>query len=243
MAGDFHATLDAYISATRAGDSEAYARCLAPEVSLYGSLTGTRLHGIAAVKGAFTAGGAILGFQHIKGFQVYGHGPEVALITPIQRPQDAEPFGFLTLLRMDDQARIVDIRLLWDPRRALLESSQREAPPTRPEVAFFFELFNAGNPEGILALLSPDVRYFGTLLGHTATGGAAIRDILALARETLAIVRLTPLQVFGHGDHLGVLVELMNTRGAVAQGVFGFVFESDGKVAEVSILWDPRPFL
>jgi ketosteroid isomerase-like protein len=241
MANDYQATVDAYIAATRAGDADAYARCLAPDVLFFGSLTGVQLRGVSAVKGAFLAGGSILGFQFIQAFHVHGYGAEVALITPVQRPQDPEPLGFLTLLRMDDQARVKDIRLLWDPRRALLDTSPQHSFPIRSEVASFIQDFNEGNRSALLARVAPDVRYFGTIGGQHTHGPAAIEKVLDLARTSLGITRLVPLQRYGHGDHLGLLAEFHTHEEASTLGVIGLVFSPEGLIQELSVLWDPRP--
>lgn len=243
MTADYQRVLEAYIAATRAGDVDAYARCLSPEVTFFGSLTGARLHGIGPVRGAFTAGAALIGFQHIRAFEVHGYGAEIALITPIQRPQDVEPLGFLTLIRMDAQGLVYDIRLLWDPRRALLDLGAGEPPVVRPEVGAFFRHYNEGELEAALAMLAPEVRYFGTIVGQASMGVATVRGILASARDTLGITRLEPLQVFGRGDHLGVLAAFTGRGGALSRGVLGLSFDDRGRISELSTLWDPRPFL
>lgn len=240
---DYAAALEAYIRATREGNAEAYVKCVDPDATFYGSLTGVKLHGRAQIQGVFQAGAAMLGFQHIRAFHVYGHGPEVALVTPIQRPQDPEPFDFVTLIRFNEQGLAWDLRLLWDPRRVLLDTGGREAPPVRAGITAFYEAFNRGDDQAILDMATPDIRYFGSLIGSASIGLAPIRAILRSARDTVGIAGLQPRSVFGRDDHLAVLTAFQGRDGHVGEGVFGFTFDAQGHIQELSAFWDPRPFL
>lgn len=93
-----------------------------------------------------------------------------------------------------------------------------------------------------MALVDHDLRYFGSVFGHDAQGIASYLGIYRGAKRNLGIQKHVPRRVFGIWPKVAVLVEIhwAPPRHGMVEALWEMTFNTEGRIRELSILWDPR---
>lgn len=104
----------------------------------------------------------------------------------------------------------------------------------------FFDTHNGSDEKAHLALLHPDVGFYGAASQMRSTGFASYLGIWRGAKG-LGVRRAVPLRVYGLWPEVAMLVRLEfdPARGRDVDSIWHFAFAPDGRVRELSILWNP----
>lgn len=236
------ATFEACLDAVRRGDAAGFAARFTPEAEGFCSLAGA-VAGAGAFGGALEAARQRLPDLEVAPVRTYGEGPELAARLRLGAGgRDGEG---VWAFRFDPAGRIERLVCLWDPAE-LLPAEPATLPPAAAEaVAGYFRTYNAGDEDAHMALLSPELVYFGAVSRMTAEGLETARGIFRSARTRMGLKRFEALRIFGTGPHLAVRVAIHGEgpAGPTEEGIWAFRLDARGRFDRVSILWNPGTFL
>lgn len=235
-------TFDASLAAVRQGDAAAFERCFSAGAEGYGREAGG-LQGPSAFGAALKALHARLPGLRIELLRTYGEGPEMAArMRLLAEGLDAEG---LFAFRFDPDGRIGRLIALWEPLDRLDQGLALLGPGERAAVESYFRTYNEDDEAAHMALVSPDLVYFGAVSRITAEGLETARGIFRTAHDRMGLKRLDPLRVFGAGPHLAVLARIhgAGAGGPTEEGVWVFRLDARHRFDRVSVLWNPGTFL
>lgn len=236
------ATFEASLEAVRRGDAAGFQAGFTAEAEGFCSLAG-------AVAGAGGFGAALSGFRRrlpeleVTPVRTYGEGPELA--ARLRLGAGGRVAEAVWAFRFDPAGRIERLACLWDPAE-LLPSDPAVLPAAAAEaVAAYFRTYNAGDEDAHMALLSPELVYFGSVSRMTAEGIETARGVFRSARSRMGLKRFEALRTFGAGPHLAVRVAIHGEgpAGPTEEGIWVFRLDAQGRFDRVSILWNPGMFL
>jgi ketosteroid isomerase-like protein len=236
------AAFEICLDALRRGDRAALEASLAPEAEGYSPLHGP-LEGARPVGASLARLMALAPGLEIAPVRTFGEGPELAARAHF-RAAGRETDGILAF-RFDPSNRITRLLVLFDPARvtegpeAILDH-RREA-----RLVAYFRTYNADDEDGHMALISPDLVYFGSVSRMTAEGLDTARGIFQSAHARMGLKRFDPLRLYAGGDHAAALVQVHGSRpgGPTEEGVWVFRFDAEDRINRVSVLWNPGALL
>ncbi len=115
-------------------------------------------------------------------------------------------------------------------------------PMLRSVIDAYFAAVNARDEAALLGLLAPDPVYFGSLGGVTLTGRDPMVGLLRAVGGRYADFRQTPGPTYGIGPEVA-MIGVLSADGFDVPVCWTFRFDADGRLARVSTLFDPDPFL
>lgn len=232
---------EACLDALRRGDRASLEAGLAPEAEGYSPLHGA-LEGAGAVGASLARLTELAPGLEIAPVRTFGEGPELAARARF-RAGGREAEGILAF-RFDPGNRITRLLVLFDPARlaggpeAILDH-RREA-----RLVEYFRSYNADEEDAHMALISPDLVYFGSVSRMTAEGLDTARGVFQSAHARMGLKRFDPLRLYAGGDHAAALVQVHGSRAdATEEGVWVFRFDAQDRINRVSILWNPGVLL
>jgi len=115
-------------------------------------------------------------------------------------------------------------------------------PAQLDRIQRFFATHDAGREAEHMALVDPDVSYYGSVFGREARGQAAYLGIFRSVHRDLGIARRRPVKVFGQWPEVAVLVEFhwAPPREGFVEAVVRLGFTPEGRIRLIQVLWDPR---
>jgi ketosteroid isomerase-like protein len=236
------ATFQACLDAVRRGDETAFENCFREDAEGFTSLVG-ELRGPAAFAAALKAlHGRLSGFR-MEPVRTYGEGPEMAvrmrLLSEVKETEGVFAFRF------DPEGRIARLIVLWEPSELLDTAPGRLNPALGAAVEAYFRTYNDDDEAAHMALVSPDLVYFGAVSRMTAEGLETARGIFRTAHDRMGLKRFDPMRVFGTGPHVAVLVRIhgVGAGGPMEEGIWIFRFDARNRFDRVSVLWNPGTFL
>lgn len=236
------ATFETCLDAVRRGDEAAMRNCFREDAEGYTTLGG-ELRGPESFAGALRAiHGRLPGFR-MEPLRTYGEGPEmVARMRLLANGKEAEG---LFAFRFDPEGRIARLIVLWEPSELLEVEPSRLGPALQAAVAAYFRTYNDDDEGAHMALVSPDLVYFGAVSRITAEGLETARGIFRTAHDRMGLKRFDPMRVFGTGPHVAVLARIhgAGAGGPTEEGIWVFRFDAKNRFDRVSVLWNPGTFL
>lgn len=246
--------LDAFFHAYAAGDEQAFLALQAPEMTFFGSLIRSTVRGPGSTLGVFKAMRESVGLRLITPLETFGDGPELAVLTRFEgeggHPVTEAVLGF----RFDEDHRLSRLAAYWDPGAflqakgggevAVRERLEDKDPRVQRILGAYFASFNAGDEPAHYRVIHPDLDFFGSLSRVRSQGMASAQGIFRAVRGSLGITHFTPLRHFGDWPELAVLLDMAHPqRGLSARSLALFRFGEDERIRELSVLWNPLPFL
>ncbi len=235
-------TFEACLAAVRDGDGHAFQACFREDAEGFSSLAGD-LKSPAAFRAALMGLNGRMPGVTIAPIRTYGEGPEMAARMRLSA-KGRESEGIFAF-RFDSECRIARLIALWDTASLL-----GGAPPRLPKAAdaavqAYFRTYNEDDEDAHMALISPDLVYFGAVSRMTAEGLETARGIFRTAHERMGLKRFDPTRVFHAGPHLAVLARIhgLGAGGPTEEGVWVFRMDGEGRFDRVSVLWNPGTFL
>ena len=236
------AAYEACLDAARRGDRTAMEACLAAEVDGFDPLHGQR-SGAAAVAESFAGLAKAMSGLRISPIRTFGEGPELAARARLGAA-GREADGILAF-RFNPSNQVTRLIALFDPAR--LTGAPEAILDHRREgrLIEYFRTYNTDEEDAHMALISPDLIYFGSLSRMTADGLETARGIFRSAHARMGLKRFDPLRLFTGGDHAAVLVQVHGARadGPTEEAVWLFRFDREDRFDRVSILWNPGALL
>jgi hypothetical protein len=225
------ASLDAYLRACEWAEEDP-SRWLSPDLHAFDGHTGHSHIGAGAHLSLLRAR-----LEERPGLQAqvlrrFGGGPELALLMDVGGEEQLWAFRF------DDEGRVEHISILREGGPGTL------AAGCATVVDGYFRTYNEDDEEGHMALLSPDLLYFGSVSRITSVGLPTARGVFRGARESMGIHRLRTGRWFGRDHDAAVLVKLAKEDPVApeADGAWIFHFDAAPRVDRLSLLWNPEGF-
>lgn len=236
------AAYETCLDAVRLGDRTALAACLGPEAEGFDPLSGQRV-GAADVASSFAAFAEALPGLEIEPLRTYGEGPELAARARL-RAGGREAEGILAF-RFDPSNRITRLFALFDPARITGAPEAALDHGREGRIVEYFRTYNADDEDAHIALMSPDMVYFGSVSRMTVEGLGTARGVFQSAHSRMGLKRFDPIRLFPGGDHAAALVKVHSARagGQTEEGIWLFRFDAGHRFDRVSILWNPGAFL
>ncbi|HJW09642.1 MAG TPA: hypothetical protein VJ483_08420 [Holophagaceae bacterium] len=226
-------SIEAYLRACEWAESEDLQRLLAPDVQTFDGHRGRWHEGIAAHQAALRAQAEERPGLQFRLLHTYGQGPEVVAKVSLGPEEGLWAFRF----REDG---------LLERITALHESKGKDLAPGCDEaIEAYFRTYNEDREDEHMALLNPDLVYFGSVSRLTAVGLPTARGIFRGARDIMGVHRIRRTRTFGQGRDAGVLIRLAKAdpKAEEAEGALIFHFDKHAKVARLSVMWNPEGFL
>lgn len=236
------ATYQACLDALSRGDRSALAALFSEDVEAYGPLSGPKAgRDEAAEAFARLAHGASR--VEVAPVRTYGEGPELAA-KAVFRADGRETEGILAL-RFDAGGLITRLILFFDAARIGFPADAALDHRREERITAYFRTYNADDEEAHMALISPDLVYFGSVSRMTVEGLETARGVFQSAHARMGLKRFDPLRLFVGGDHVAALVQVHGARagGPSEEGVWVFRFDALDRLDRVSVLWNPGPLL
>ncbi|HET8901856.1 MAG TPA: nuclear transport factor 2 family protein [Holophagaceae bacterium] len=236
------ATFETCLGAVRRGDEAAMRSCFREDAEGYTSRVG-ELRGPAAFAAAIKALHALLPGFRMEPLRTYGEGPEMA--ARMRLLADGKEAEGLFAFRFDPEGRIARLIVLWEPSELLDAAPGHLDPALRSAVEAYFRTYNDDDVAAHMALVSPDLVYFGAVSRMTAEGIETARGIFRTAHDRMGLKRFEPIRVFGTGPHVAVLARIRGAGagGPTEEGIWVFRFDAKNRFDRVSVLWNPGTFL
>lgn len=238
------ATLDAVVNSFLTGDEAAFATCFNPDVLWFGTLTGTDVRGIGALRGVLRAFRDVAKPRALRSLRLFGVPPAVAMLGEFD--VDEGVMEVVQVLRFGADRRIARGHSIVDPRPLLMGPRPKAPGPDAPALArvhAFFRAYEAGDLAALVAMAAPRLEYLGTQEGLTEEGLAAVIHRFVEARTKGGIERLVPLKYYGMGPQAAVLTAFQGPGGRPsAEGILHFRFDEALRVTHFSVTWDPADF-
>ncbi|HJU84518.1 MAG TPA: nuclear transport factor 2 family protein [Holophagaceae bacterium] len=228
--------LQAFLQACETGDESPLAPHLASEVDSFDGWTGRRHRSPSSLGLVMRRWRERLPGLRCSLAATYGEGPEI-----VARVELGSPVGDIPSLwafRFNGAGRVERLGLYLDQGPAL-------EPGCVATLEAYARTFNEDQEDAHMALLSPEVLYFGSVSRMTAVGIPTARGVFRGAREVMGVHRFDLQRVFGRGRDAAVLIRLVRERPVPneAEGVLVFRFGPAAEVEQISILWNPAGFL
>ncbi len=235
-------TFEACLAAVRNGDAAAFHNAFSGEAEGYSSLAG-ELKSAAAFRAALMGLNGRMPGVAIAPVRTYGEGPEMAARMRLSA-KGRESEGIFAF-RFDANCRIARLIALWDPASLLGGPSPRLPKAAEAAVQAYFRTYNDDDEDAHMALISPELVYFGAVSRMTAEGIETARGIFRTAHERMGLKRFEPTRIFHGGPHLAVLARIhgIGAGGPTEEGVWVFRLDDQGRFDRVSVLWNPGTFL
>ncbi|MFN8010771.1 MAG: nuclear transport factor 2 family protein [Holophagaceae bacterium] len=115
-------------------------------------------------------------------------------------------------------------------------------PMFRSVLDAYFAAVNARDEVAMMGLLAPEPVYFGSLGGVTLSGRDPLVGVLRAVGGRWADFRQTPGPTYGHGPEVA-MIGVLSADGYEMPTCWVFRFDPAGRLARVSTLFDPEPFL
>lgn len=236
------ATFDACLAAVRNGDGAAFQDCFREDAKGFSSLAG-ELKSPAAFRAALMGLNGRVPEVALEPVRTYGEGPEMAARMRIaSRGREGEGvFGF----RFDASGRIERLIALWDPAQVLGGTPARLSSTVEASVQAYFRTYNDDDEDAHMALISPQLVYFGSVSRMTVEGIETARGIFRSAHDRMGLKRFEPTRIFHTGPHLAAVARIHGpgAGGPTEEGVWMFRLDDQGRFDHVSVLWNPGTFL
>jgi len=236
------ATFEACLGAVRRSDATAFEACFSEGAEGFATLAG-ELRGPSGFGAALQALNARLPGVRMEPLRTYGEGPEMAArMRLFAGGKDAEGiFAF----RFAPDGRITRLIVLWETANLLASGGGELDPATRALAEDLFRTYNEDDEAAHMALLSPDLVYFGAVSRMTAEGIETARGIFRTAHDRMGLKRFDLLRIFGTGQHLAALVRIHGegAGGPTEEGVWILRLDAQRRFDRVSVLWNPGTFL
>jgi ketosteroid isomerase-like protein len=235
-------TFETCLDAARRGDEAAFMGCFRPDAEGCATLAG-ELRGPAAFCAALSSLHERLPGLRLEPMRLYGEGPEMA--ARMRFRVDGKEAEGVFAFRFDPEGRIGRLIALWEPADLLDVDPAPLEPASQAAVEGYFRTYNADDEDAHMALVSPELVYFGAVSRMTVEGIETARGIFRSAHTRMGLKRFDPLRVFGTDRHLTVLVRIhgAGASGPMEEGIWVFRLDERRRFDRVSVLWNPGTFL
>lgn len=243
-------TLQACLAAANAGDEEAYLACVDESTVFYGGITGLEHTGLAAIRGAFRAGQDLLRHPTFLPLRYFGDELEGALKLryTMEGGRGASLEG-IWHVRFAPSGRFQFLSLIWNPTSLLGDPPSSETLNLSPEaqaiLAAYFATYNAGDDAAHIALMAPDIVYWGSGSKIVASGTLDAQSISRGARQVFRVGRLEPLAWFGKGSAVAIETRFHHAEipGRTALAMIVIRLDDHHRIRRLNILWKPTELL
>ena len=241
--------VQACLAAIDQADTAGFQACFTPQARFYGTWISTEIQGLEYIQWAIRAALEVL--PGLRVVPVETHGDEVELgITARMVFGDGRTTEGLWVFQLDPAGRIDRLAVLWDPVTLLPgHASTPTLPPALPEsvrgpLEAALEAFNEGDEDKLVALLSSDGRYRGTLGKVEIQGRAAARGAFRGVRYSTGLDRVLAGRVLGRMPEVAFKVSMgISFTGASTEGWWVLRFTEDGFIRRMAVLWNPMQLL
>lgn len=239
--------VQACLTAVEREDGPGFAACFAPLARFYGTWISTEIQGQDYIQWAFRAALEILPGLHVVPEAV--HGDEVELgVSARMVLGDGRTTESLWVFHLDPSGLIRRLAVLWDPAILLPEREGAVAEPLPSSIRGPLEAalgaFNRGDEDGLVALLSPDGRYRGTLGQVETQGRAAARGVFRGVRHATGLDQVQADRVIGRMPEVALRVHMgVSSTGLSTEGWWVLRFTEGGAIQRMAVLWNPMELL